>query len=75
MAAERVLSEKSKTFGYDAENDAYGDLLECGVIDPFKVTSTALQNAASVATVLVSTNCLVTNVPDEDEEEGEEDLD
>ena len=75
VAAEKVLSEKSKTFGYDAENDAYGDLLECGVIDPFKVTSTALQNAASVATVLVSTNCLVTNVPDEDEEEGEEDLD
>ena len=50
-----------------------GDTPEDGVIDPCKVTTTALTNAVSVATVLVSTNCLVADSPEADEDEADQD--
>ncbi len=54
-------------FGYNADKDAYEDLIEAGVIDPVKVTRIALQNAASVAGLLLTTDCIVTEQPtDED---------
>lgn len=70
VIADQVLREKSKSYGFNADTGEFGDLIEAGVIDPCKVTTTALTNAASVATVLVSTNCLIADVKDEDE--GEE---
>jgi len=54
-------------FGYNADKDTYEDLIEAGVIDPVKVTRIALQNAASVAGLLLTTDCIVTEQPtDED---------
>jgi len=50
-------------FGYNADKDTYEDLLEAGVIDPVKVTRIALQNAASVAGLLLTTDCVVTEKP------------
>ena len=47
---------KGKTEGYDADKDDYGDLVEAGIIDPAKVVRTALQNAASVAALLLTTD-------------------
>ena len=52
--------------GYNAATDTYGDLVEAGVIDPAKVTRTALQNAASIAGLLLTTEALVADIPEED---------
>jgi len=62
------VSEGKGGFGYNAATDKYEDLLETGVIDPAKVTRIALQNAVSVATLLLTTDCLVTEKPKEKEE-------
>ncbi|HXK23523.1 MAG TPA: chaperonin GroEL, partial [Myxococcota bacterium] len=51
-------------FGYNAATDSYEDLVKAGVIDPTKVVRTALQNAASVATLLLNTEALISNVPE-----------
>ena len=53
-------------FGYNADKDKYEDLIEAGVIDPVKVTRIALQNAASVAGLLLTTDCIVTEKPKKD---------
>jgi chaperonin GroEL len=53
--------------GYDANNDTYGDMLEKGIIDPTKVARTALQNAASIAGLLMTTEALVTEIPEKEE--------
>jgi chaperonin GroEL len=63
----KVKAMKGKADGYDAEKDAYGDMVEAGVIDPVKVVKTAIQNAASVAALLLTTSCLVTEIPKEEE--------
>ncbi len=55
----RVRESKDKTFGYNAATDTYEDLVKAGVIDPTKVTRTALQNAASIAGLLLTTECVV----------------
>jgi chaperonin GroEL len=55
----RVKESKDKNFGYNAATDAYEDLVRAGVIDPTKVTRTALQNAASIAGLLLTTECVV----------------
>ena len=52
------------TFGYDALNDCYVDMIEAGIIDPTKVTRSALQNAGSVAGTLLTTECLVADIPE-----------
>ncbi|HOL30397.1 MAG TPA: chaperonin GroEL [Anaerohalosphaeraceae bacterium] len=57
-------------FGYNADKDIYEDLLEAGVIDPHKVTRIALQNAASVAGLLLTTDCIVTEKPKDKEPAG-----
>ncbi|MFB0525007.1 MAG: chaperonin GroEL [Phycisphaerae bacterium] len=62
------VSEGKGGFGYNADTDKYEDLLETGVIDPAKVTRIALQNAVSVAGLLLTTGCLVTEKPKEKEE-------
>ena len=55
----KVRESKDKNFGYNAATDAYEDLVKAGVIDPTKVTRTALQNAASIAGLLLTTECVV----------------
>jgi len=55
--------EGKGNFGYNAATDAYGDLVEMGVIDPTKVTRTALQNAASVAGLILTTDAMVAEAP------------
>ena len=59
----KVLEQKSPSFGYDAQNDAYVDLINKGIIDPAKVVRTALQDAASVAGLLVTTEAGVAESP------------
>jgi len=66
----KVRRLKSKTEGYDADKDTYCDLVEAGVIDPAKVVRTALQNAASVAGLLLTTEALITDIPKEEEPAG-----
>jgi chaperonin GroEL len=62
------VSEGKGGFGYNANTDKYEDLVEAGVIDPVKVTRIALQNAVSIAGLLLTTDCLVTEKPKEKEE-------
>jgi chaperonin GroEL len=59
IVVEKVRTNKDKAFGYNAQTDEYEDLVAAGVIDPTKVTRTALQNAASVAGLLLTTECVV----------------
>ena len=59
-----VLAGKGN-FGYNAQNGEYGDMIEMGILDPTKVTRTALQNAASVASLMLTTEALVAELPEE----------
>ena len=61
----RVRESKDKNFGYNAASDTYEDLVKAGVIDPTKVTRTALQNAASIAGLLLTTECVVVEKKEE----------
>ena len=53
-------------YGYNAANETYGDMIEMGILDPTKVTRSALQNAASVAGLMLTTDCMVAELPKED---------
>ena len=59
IVVEKVKTSKEKNFGFNAQTGEYEDLVEAGVIDPTKVARTALQNAASVASLLLTTECVV----------------
>ncbi|HZZ98620.1 MAG TPA: chaperonin GroEL [Candidatus Saccharimonadia bacterium] len=61
----QVLSQKSPTYGFNAQTLQFGDMLEQGVIDPAKVAKHALKNAASVAGMILTTRCLITDVKEE----------
>ena len=63
LIVEKIKSRKSSTFGYDAARDEYADMMERGIADPTKVTRSALQNAASVAAMVLTTESLVTDIP------------
>lgn len=65
VVVQRVLSE-SINIGYNAEKDEYVDMLKSGIIDPTKVTRTALQNAASIAGLMITTEALVSEIPEEE---------
>jgi chaperonin GroEL len=60
----RVKESKDRNFGYNAATDSYEDLVRAGVIDPTKVTRTALQNAASIAGLLLTTECVLVDKAD-----------
>ncbi len=62
----RVRAEKGENYGYNAETDSYGDLVKDGVIDPAKVTRIALQNAASIAGLMLTTEAIVAEIPEEE---------
>ncbi len=64
VVLQKVLEGRKKAFGYDAAKDEYCDLVERGIVDPTKVVRTALQNGASVAGVLVSTDAVVGELPE-----------
>ena len=66
VVVERVRAEKNENFGFNAATGEYGDLVKAGVIDPAKVTRTALQNAASIAGLMLTTEALVSEIPEED---------
>jgi chaperonin GroEL len=70
VVVNRVRQMKGKTDGYNADKDEYGDMIAAGVIDPAKVVRTALQNAASVASLLLTTDSLVTEIPKKEEDAG-----
>jgi chaperonin GroEL len=59
IVVDKVRNNENQNFGYNAQTDVYEDLVEAGVIDPTKVTRTALQNAASIASLLLTTECVV----------------
>ena len=65
---DRIDNKKSKHFGYDVKNEKYGDMFKMGIIDPLKVTKNALINAVSVATTILSTNAIITNMRQNQEE-------
>jgi chaperonin GroEL len=67
VVVEKVKTNNTTNYGFNAETDTYGDLVEGGVLDPTKVTRTALQNAASIASLMLTTEALVCEVPEEDE--------
>ena len=66
VVVERVRAEKNENFGFNAQTETYEDLVKAGVIDPAKVTRTALQNAASIAGLMLTTEAMVAEVPEED---------
>jgi chaperonin GroEL len=63
----RVRESKEDNFGFNAESDEYGDLVKMGVIDPAKVTRLALQNAASIAGLMLTTEALVAEIKEKEE--------
>jgi chaperonin GroEL len=66
VVVERVRAEKNDSFGFNAQTEVYEDLVKAGVIDPAKVTRTALQNAASIAGLMLTTEAMVSELPDDD---------
>ncbi len=69
VVVERVRADKNDSFGFNAQTETYEDLVKAGVIDPAKVTRTALQNAASIAGLMLTTEAMVSELP-EDEKGG-----
>ena len=63
---EKVRSEKNENYGFNAATEQYEDLVKAGVIDPAKVTRTALQNAASIAGLMLTTEAMVSELPDDE---------
>jgi chaperonin GroEL len=70
IVAEKVLANATTTFGYDARADKYVDMVVAGIIDPAKVVRSALQNAASVSTLLLTSDALVADAPKEGEKKS-----
>ena len=63
VIVEKIKRTKKPGYGYDALNDKYVDMVEAGIIDPTKVTRSALQNAASIAAMVLTTESLVCDIP------------
>ncbi|MGB8187523.1 MAG: TCP-1/cpn60 chaperonin family protein, partial [Pseudolabrys sp.] len=61
----RISEEKSETYGFDAQTEKYVDMVDAGIIDPAKVVRTALQDAGSIAGLLVTTEAMVAELPKE----------
>ena len=63
----RIRDSKDTNFGYNAQSGAFEDLVKAGVLDPTKVTRTALQNAGSIASLMLTTEALVAEIPEKKE--------
>jgi len=70
IIVEKIKEQKKPTIGFNAETGQFEDLIEAGIIDPTKVARTALQNAASVAGLLITTECLVTEIKEKEPRGG-----
>ena len=66
IIVEKVRASKDINFGYDAYKEEYTDMIKAGIIDPTKVTRSALQNAASVAGLMLTTEVMITDMPEEE---------
>jgi chaperonin GroEL len=66
VVVEKVKHSKEINFGFDADKEEYVDMIKTGIIDPTKVTRYALQNAASVAALMLTTSVMVTDIPEEE---------
>jgi len=75
VIARRVLAGKGEHHGFNALTGEYGDMVAMGIVDPTKVTRSALQNAVSVASILLTTDCVITDLKDSDDGEGNEHAD
>ena len=65
IVVQNVRDANGRNEGFNAQNDTYQDLIKAGVIDPTKVVRTALQNAGSIASLLLTTEALVADIPEE----------
>ncbi len=70
----RILESNTDNFGYNAQTGEYGDMIAMGIVDPVKVVRTALQNAASVAGLLVTTEAMIADLPKKDAAGGMPDM-
>jgi chaperonin GroEL len=70
LIVEEVKKHKTKSVGYNAQTDKFEDLMKAGIIDPLKVTRSALENAVSIAGLILTTEALVTELPKEGDEGG-----
>jgi chaperonin GroEL len=70
VVVEKVRNNSNANYGFDAQDETFSDLVEAGVIDPTKVTRTALQNAASIASLMLTTEALVCEFPEKEEKGG-----
>jgi chaperonin GroEL len=68
------VAAKKGNYGYNAGTGEYGDMIKMGILDPTKVTRTALQNAASVAGLLITTECMVAELPQDEAAGGAPDM-
>ncbi|GAB5507148.1 MAG: chaperonin GroEL [Rhizobiaceae bacterium] len=66
IVAGKILENKSVTYGYNAQTGEYGDMIQMGIVDPMKVVRTALQDAGSVAGLLVTTEAMIAEAPKKD---------
>ena len=67
IVVEHVRAKSDPNYGFNAQTETYEDLVKAGVIDPAKVTRTALQNAASIAALMLTTEATVCEIPEEEE--------
>ena len=63
IVVNKILENKSQTYGFNAQTEQYVDMLEAGIVDPAKVVRTALQDAASVAGLLITTEAMIAELP------------
>ncbi len=70
VIVEKIRAEDSETFGFNAATEKFEDLVAAGVIDPAKVTRTALQNAASIAGLMLTTEAMISEIPEEKPDMG-----
>jgi chaperonin GroEL len=70
VVVEKVKSASGVSQGFDAEKNEYVDMMQAGILDPTKVERIALQNAASIASLLLTTEALITDIPEEDKKAG-----
>jgi chaperonin GroEL len=70
VIVEKIRSDKGANFGFNAETEEYGDMLKMGVVDPTKVTRSALQNAASIAGLLLTTEAIISEIQDKEKGGG-----
>jgi len=68
IVVQKVKDSKDASYGYNAATDTYEDMVKAGVIDPTKVVRSALQNAASIASLLLTTEAMVSEIPEDKKE-------